>query len=369
MRKLEPIDRFLAYATGILAFFGAAMFVSAASGLAARGEAIMGDILAQVGLGLCGGGALAYLVSRVPHRRLRPFAVAFFAFAALATAAVFVPGLGVSHGGATRWLNLGFISAQPLELLKIAYVVMLAALLGRRRGVDGWSGVISFGIVTAVAGAVLVPQPDRDGFILLGMTGFAMLLAAGTEWKKLGILAAAGAIGVVALVFSAGYSIDRVLTFIDPDDDPLGSDYQIQQSLIAVGSGQAFGRGLGQSLQKLGRLPEPTSDSIFAVLAEESGFAGATFATLAFVALGAACFRVARRSPDAFGGLLAAGFGTLILTQAFLNIASAVNLMPLAGLPLPFVSKGGTALLGALISVGIVASVSRAAGAKAEGRS
>jgi cell division protein FtsW len=366
MRRLEPIDQFLAYAAGVLALFGAMMFVSAASGLAARGEAIAGDIFAQLGLGLAGGGAAAYLVSRVQYRRFRALAVALFAVSLLATAAVFVPGIGISHGGATRWLDLGFVTAQPLELLKIGYVVLLAALLGRRRGAEGWRGVTTYGVVTGLAGAVLIAQPDRDGLLLLGVTGFAMLFAAGAEWKKMGILAAVGTVAVAALILSAGYSIDRVLTFIDPDDDPLGSDYQIRQSLIAVGSGETFGRGLGQSLQKLGRLPEPTSDSIFAVLAEESGFAGATFTVLAFVALGAACFRVARRAPDAFGGLLAAGFGTLILVQAFLNIASAVNLMPLAGLPLPFVSKGGTALVGALISVGIVASVSRAA--KGEGR-
>lgn len=367
MRRPEAADRFLVYATATIAAFGAAMFVSATSGLAARGEAIMGDILAQVGLGLGGGGAVAYLISRIPYRRLRPFAVTIFAVSVIATAAVFIPGLGVSSGGATRWLDLKIVTAQPLELLKIGYVVLLAALLGRRHGAEGWRGVIAFASVTAVAGAVLVLQPDRDGLILLGMTGFAMLLVAGAEWRKLGALALVGAVAVTGLVLSAGYSVDRLLTFIDPNDDPLGSDYQIQQSLIAVGAGETFGRGLGQSLQKLGRLPEPTSDSIFAVLAEESGFAGATFTVLAFVALGAACLRVARNAPDAFGGLLATGFGALILIQAFFNIASAVNLMPLAGLPLPFVSKGGTAIMGALVSVGIVAAVSRAA--RAAGRS
>ncbi len=360
MKKLDPADRFLAVATAIIALFGAAMFFSATSGLAARGEAILGDVIAQVGLGLVGGGALAYLVSRIPYRRLRAAAVGLFAASVLATVAVFVPGLGVSHGGATRWLDLGPVTAQPLELLKIGYVVLLAALLGRRRGVEGWRGVLSYAAVTGIAGTALILQPDRDGLLLLGGTGFAMLLAAGADWKRLGILAAIGAVLSVGLVLSAGYSVDRVLTFMDPNDDPLGSDYQIQQSLIAVGAGQVTGRGLGQSLQKLGRLPEPTSDSIFAVLAEESGFLGAAFTVLVFVALGAACFRVARRAPDAFGGLLAAGFGTLVLTQAFLNIASAVNLMPLAGLPLPFVSKGGTALVGALVSMGIVAAVSRA---------
>jgi cell division protein FtsW len=366
MKKPEPADRFIVWATAILAIFGAVMFASATSGLAARGEAILGDFLAQVGLGLVGGGILAYAVSRVPHRRFRTAAVGIFAAGLLACAAVFIPGLGVSHGGATRWLDLGPVTAQPLELLKIGYVVLLAALLGRKRGVEGWTGVLSYGVVTGLAGIILILQPDRDGLALLGVTGFAMLLAAGADWKRLATLGVLGVAAIAAIIMSAGYSVDRVLTFMDPNDDPLGTDYQIQQSLIAVGGGELTGRGLGQSLQKLGRLPEPTSDSIFAVLAEESGFLGAAFTVLAFIALGVACFRVARRAPDTFGGLLAAGFGTLVLAQAFLNIASAVNLVPLAGLPLPFVSKGGTALVGALVSMGIVASVSR--GARGEGK-
>jgi cell division protein FtsW len=366
MKRAEPADRFLVWSTVALCVFGAIMFVSATSGLAARGEAVLGDIAAQVGLGLLGGGLVAYLVSRMPHRRFRVLAVAIFAAGILSCLAVFIPGLGISHGGATRWLDLGPVTAQPLELLKIGYVVLLAALLGRKRGVEGWNGLLAFGVVTFLAAIVLILQPDRDGLMLLGMTGFAMLLAAGADWKRLGILAGLGIVAGTVLIFSAGYSVDRVLTFLDPNDDPLGTDYQIQQSLIAVGGGEVTGRGLGQSLQKLGRLPEPTSDSIFAVLAEESGLLGAAFTVLAFVALAAACFRVSRRAPDAFGGLLAAGFGTMIVAQAFLNIASAVNLMPLAGLPLPFVSKGGTALVSALVSIGIVASVSRAA--KGEGR-
>lgn len=360
MRRQEPIDRFLLWSTVTLCVFGALMFFSATSGLAARGQAIAGDIVTQVVLGFGIGGALGYGASRVPYRRLRPWAVALFALGIASVAAVFIPGLGVSHGGATRWLDLRIFSVQPLEFLKIGYVVLLAALLGRRGGADGWRGLWAFATVTGIAAGVLILQPDRDGIALLAIAGAAMLFTSGLAWRKVAGLAAIGAVGLAGLVFSAGYSADRFFTFLDPDDDPLGSDYQIQQSLLAVGSGQAFGRGLGQSLQKLGRLPEPTSDSIFAVLAEESGFAGAAFTVLAFAALTLACLRVARRAPDSFGALLAIGFGSLIASQALINIASSLSLMPLAGLPLPFVSKGGTALVSALVSVGIVASVSRA---------
>tara|TARA_B100001989_G_C24361383_1_gene374705 strand:- start:93 stop:734 length:642 start_codon:yes stop_codon:yes gene_type:complete len=202
-------------------------------------------------------------------------------------------------------------------------------------------------------------QPDTDTFMIMAFAGMSMFLVAGARWRDIGFIIIAGVLLIATVAMLRPYIMDRMLTFLDPDADPLGSGYQIHQSLIAVGSGGIAGRGFGQSIQKFEYLPEPTSDSIFAVYAEEFGFIGSVTLIFSMVFLTLRGYRTASQAKDIFGTLLVIGFMTIIIAQAFLNIGAMLAIAPLSGLPLPFISHGGTALLSTLASLGIVLNVSK----------
>jgi cell division protein FtsW len=189
--------------------------------------------------------------------------------------------------------------------------------------------------------------------------GFAMFIAAGAYVRDILVLIGAGLLGAAGLVMVRPYLMNRIMAFLDPNVDPLGSSYQIQQSLIAIGSGGPFGRGYGQSIQKFDYLPEPIGDSVFAVLAEEFGFFGSVLLISLFVFFAWRGLRIASKAPDHFSGLLVVGIVILIVSQSFINIASMLGVFPLTGLPLIFVSHGGSALFFTLLSVGIVLNISR----------
>jgi cell division protein FtsW len=220
-------------------------------------------------------------------------------------------------------------------------------------------GILPLMAVAGSAALILLLQPSTDGALVILATGTGMLFTAGGKlWHLLalfllGVVAVAGA----ALVYP--HVADRIMTYVHQSDDPHGSGWQIQQSLIAVGSGGFAGKGLGQSVQKFSHLPEPIGDSIFAVAGEEFGFVGSIFLVFLYVGLSLLGLRIAARAPDPFGGLLVVGLVILIIGQSFFNIASSLGLVPLVGLPLIFVSHGGTALALALAEAGVILSVSR----------
>ena len=279
----------------------------------------------------------------------------------LATAAVFIPHVGMSHGGATRWLNLGITTVQPSEFLKIGFVVYLATWFsGLHKKIENWRfGLLPFiGSVGAV-GVIMLAQPDTDTFMIIAAAGMAMYLIAGGKWQHIAGIVLTGILLLAVIAFFRPYIMQRLTTFMHPENDQLGSGYQINQSLIAIGSGGAFGRGFGQSIQKFEYLPEPIGDSIFAVYAEEFGFLGSVLLIVGLVSLALRGYKTAAQAEDIFGTLLVTGFITIIIGQAFLNIAAMVAVAPLSGLPLPFISHGGTALMVTLASLGIVLNVSR----------
>jgi cell division protein FtsW len=267
----------------------------------------------------------------------------------------------LSHGGATRWLDLGFTTVQPAEFLKIGYIIYVATWLsGTHRHVASWRyGILPFIGMTAVAGGSLLLQPDTDTFLLMAAAGAAMFMVAGARWRDLVILAMGGLLLLTIIALARPYVLDRFTTFINPEGDPLGSGYQIEQSLIAVGSGGLWGRGYGQSIQKFSYLPEPISDSVFAVFAEEFGFVGSVALIMLITGLVLRGFKMATGAPDLFGTLIIVGFMTIVGLQAFLNIGAMIGLAPVSGLPLPFVSHGGTALAAALCAMGIVLNVTK----------
>lgn len=363
MAKRRPFDRFIFASVAALVLGGFLIFMSASLGLLARNGAQFSDVaVSQFSLGLVGGMIALIIVSLIPYRLYKKYALYLYILAILATLLVFVPGIGLEFNGARRWLDLGITTFQPVELLKIGYVLYLSAWLSGRRGKTlhrPLEGVVPFGIITGIVAIILLLQPDTGSFLVIAAAGFAMFLAAGATAKDIAILALVGILALGGLVFMRPYLLDRITTFVNPETDPLGSSYQIQQSLIAVGSGQFFGRGFGQSVQKFNYLPEPTSDSIFAVYAEEFGFLGSIILIFAFLLFALRGLWVAARAPDVFGGLVAVGIVILIVAQSFLNIGSMLAIVPLTGLPLIFISHGGSALLLSLASVGILLNISR----------
>ncbi|MCA9356689.1 cell division protein FtsW [Candidatus Nomurabacteria bacterium] len=360
--KPKSVDTVLIAIIGLMVAGGFLIFSSASLGLMARGGASFGSVaFNQFVFGVLGGGGVLLLVSNIYYRQWRKYAFYLFFVSLFLTLAVFIPGIGMSHAGATRWLDIGITTIQPSEFLKIGFVVYLATWLsGVHNKIESFKyGLLPFmGIVGAV-GFVMLLQPDTDTFMIMGFAGMAMYMTAGAKWRDLALIMLGAIIMLAVVAFARPYIMDRLTTFMHPEADPLGSGYQIQQSLIAVGSGGISGRGFGQSIQKFEYLPEPIGDSIFAVYAEEFGFIGTMMLIISLVFLTLRGYKTATQSNDIFGTLLVIGFMTIIIAQSFLNIAAMVALAPLSGLPLPFISHGGTSLMATLASLGIVLNVSK----------
>lgn len=360
--KPKSVDTLLLALIILMVASGFLIFSSASLGLLARDGASFGSVaFSQLFFGVIGGGISMLIMSNVYYRNWRKYAFYFFLLSLLATLAVFIPGLGMTHAGATRWLDLGFVTIQPSEFLKLGFVIYLATWLsGVHDKIQYWKfGLIPFCGIVGLVGLIMLMQPDTDTFMIIAFSGTAMFLSAGAKWRDIAIILLGATIMLAIVAMVRPYIMDRLTTFLHPDADPLGSGYQIQQSLIAVSSGEVTGRGFGQSIQKFEYLPEPIGDSIFAVFAEEFGFIGAVTLICSLVFLTLRGYRTATEASDIFGTLLVVGFMTIIITQAFLNIGAMLAIAPLSGLPLPFISHGGTALMATLASLGIVLNVSK----------
>ncbi|MEY2640991.1 MAG: stage sporulation protein [Candidatus Parcubacteria bacterium] len=362
--KKRPIDMPLLVFVSILVIAGFIIFLSAALGITASSQTKYSSIVFnQLVLGLiCGGGA-ALAAAYLPYMHWRKWSFWMFIASIIVTLAVFIPGLGMEAGGATRWLRLGPISFQPSEFLKIAFVLYFATWISMvgKKGIKTWKfGFLPFVILATVLSVVMLAQPDTDTLVIMLVAGAAMYFVAGGPIKHFLILGLVGVIGLSLLILSRPYLMDRIMTFVHPTQaDEQGSGYQIRQSLIAIGSGGFAGRGFGQSLQKFNYLPEPIGDSIYAVAAEEFGFLGACGLIILFFLFAWRGLKIASRVPDTFGGLVAVGLVILITTQSFWNIAAMLGVIPLSGLPLLFVSHGGTALFFTLVATGILLNISR----------
>lgn len=361
-RRIASYDKPLLYITATLIGFGLLMFVSASFSVIADDKHLFFRLLTtQIGLGLGGGLIAAYGLYRLPIRYLRQWAP-WLLFGALAiTALVFVPGIGIRHGGANRWLDLGFTSFQPAELLKFAVIVYLAAWYTyMEKRIQDWRfGLLPLLVVLGLAGGVLLAQPDTGTLIVIALASVTLYFLAGAKARDIGIVALVGVIMIISLIITRPYVLDRFKTFLDPSHDPLGASYQVRQALTTLGSGQIWGRGYGQSVQKFDYLPEPTGDAIFAVIGEELGLLGTVTTILLYLAFAFRGLWVASRIRSRFESLLVSGIVITITVQAFVNIAAIINIIPLTGLPLIFMSQGGSALLVSLASVGLVLQLSR----------
>ncbi len=363
LKRMNKPDKVLLGLLVTLVTGGFFIFLSASLGLLARGKVSFASIaFNQFFLGIVAGSVAAFIISRIPYRTWRKYAPWLFGLSVVATFLVFLPGVGMEHGGASRWIHFGSITLQPVELLKLGAVLFAANFLAsnaRKVHAHSWFGLASLGILTVVIVTPLILQPDTGSAVVIILAMVAMFFVAGLRWRDVGMVILVAAVAITVLAFMRPYVLDRIVTFVNPASDSQGSGYQIKQSLIAVGSGQVFGRGFGQSVQKFNYLPEPVGDSIFAVYAEEFGFAGSVILLAVFLALLLRMYYIAVRATDMFGALLVVGIATLMIVQSLFNIAAMLGVVPLSGLPLIFVSHGGTALAVTLASFGIVLNVSR----------
>jgi cell division protein FtsW len=274
---------------------------------------------------------------------------------------VLIPGLGKVVNGARRWLGFGSVYLQPSEIAKLSMVLFSAASLTlyQDKITHFFKGLVPQLLMLLVVFGLILKEPDLGTALAIGGTVFVLLYTAGAKITHLVSLGAIGLVGIIAAILAEPYRLKRLFAFSDPWADPLNSGYHIIQSLYALGSGGLFGVGLGRSREKFLYLPEPHTDFIFAILGEEFGFIGTITVILLFFLFAWRGFRVAMSAPDIFGSILAAGLTTMILVQALMNIAVVTASMPVTGIPLPFLSFGGSALIFTLAGVGILLNISK----------
>lgn len=359
-RGVDKIFLTIVIALTVVGFF---VFASASLGLLGTERYDLQSVLTKQFLFgiVLGFGALTAMAA-INYRVWRKYAYFFFGITVILALLTFTP-IGLELQGARRWIEIGQATFQPAEVLKIGYVLCLAAFFSRtRRSVESWKKVmLPFLGVTALVAVIMYLQRDTDGLIVMLSGGGAIFLATGVSWRKVGLLVLIGIIGIGGIIGSRAYLRERVSEyFFGSEATVRTTGWQKEQSLIAIGSGGLYGRGYGQSVQKFGNLPEATSDAIFAVYAEESGFVGATFLIgLLYVFFMLRGYRIASHAKDVFGTLLVVGLITMLMVQATLNIAAITGSLPFTGLTLPFISQGGTSLLVVLATMGLILNVSK----------
>jgi len=322
----------------------------------------------QIIYGLIPGLILAFVAFKIPLSFFRKWAFALFIINLIILGLVFVPKIGLQTGGAFRWIGWGPFSFQPAEFLKISFILYLAAWLSnlakapvpqqkKSKKINVMLG--AFLVIIGILSIFLIFQPNVGTLGIIFAIAILMYFGSGTPFWHTALIISMGIGLLLLLIRIAPYRLSRFLVFANPEIDPLGMGYQIKQALIAVGSGGILGLGLGLSRQKFGFLPQSIGDSIFAIFAEEGGFVGAVILVFLFLVFIWRGFKILKNTPDKFFQLTALGIVSWISLQAFVNMGSMIGILPLTGIPLPFVSYGGSHLIAELIGVGILLNISK----------
>lgn len=326
--------------------------------------------------GLAIGLAAFWFFAKVDYHVWRKYAFGFLIFSIILLLLVFIPGLSDSHGKARSWISVFGYSLQPSELVKLSLLLYFAAWLEAKKEDlhKTGKGTGTFVIVMSIVGILMLLQPDIGTLSIICLSSVIVFFVGGGKTKHIIALFLAGIIGLSFLIFiktvianqasdgqaKRNYILDRFACVTNFEEEvKQGNCYQINQSLIAVGSGGIFGRGLGNSRQKFGYVPEVSGDSIFAIMAEEIGLIFSLIVVFLYIFLFYRAFRISQYAPDNYGRNIAIGIGSWIAIQAFINIAGIINLIPMTGVPLPFISYGGTAILAVLTASGILLNISR----------
>lgn len=361
-RGLHKPDYTLLVVIIIIVIYGLMMLSSASSVVSFEkfGDSnylLKHQLLYGIGIGLIG----FYIASKINYHKWAKLAFALLSLNILLLLAVFIPGIGYEYGGAKRWIDLGPTMLQPTEVLKLTFILYLATLFAKNKeGIkDVAYGLAPFLLILGTIIFLIMLQPDMGTMVTIALVAVVIFFVAGAPLKHLSWIIT----GAVALFFLlikiAPYRAARFTVFLNPALDPQGIGYHINQALLAIGSGGILGLGLGHSRQKYLYLPEVTGDSIFAVIAEELGFIFSLILIILFIIVLYRGYRIARTAPDTFGRLVAIGITSWLVLQAFINIAAMVTLLPLTGIPLPFISYGSSALATSLIAVGILINISK----------
>lgn len=325
----------------------------------------------QLFYGLIPGLILAFLAFKINLSLVKKLAPLLLLLNLILLSFVFVPGLSLKIEGAARWVSFGFLSFQPSEFLKLTFIFYLAAWLANRTSLpnkklrnsltdkDPSQTFFVFIIIFGLIALTLILQPDISTLAVIFFVAALMYFVNHTPFFHTLLIFFSGTVGLFILAKIAPYRAQRLLVFFNQEIDPMGMGYQLKQSLIAIGSGGLTGAGLGMSIQKFGFLPQPISDSIFAVFSEETGFLGSFFLIVLFLLFLGRGVKIAKEAKDRFSQLTALGITAWITIQAFVNIGAMLGLLPLTGIPLPFVSYGGSALIATLIGVGILLNISK----------
>jgi cell division protein FtsW len=322
----------------------------------------------QVVLGILPGLFLGLLVYFIPTDFLRRWSLVLMAFTLALLVLIFIPGIGFQAGGAQRWVNLGITTVQPSEILKLVFIIYLASWLSSHVGVRGHkkagqkefsSTLVPFLIVVSLIGLMLLAQPDLSTFGIIAVIAMGMYFLAGTPVRHTFFVIFMGMALLALLVIFEPYRLERLTSWMSPESDPMGNGFQSSQALIMTGSGGVFGLGLGSSSAKYVLLPELIGDSVFAPFAQEIGFTGSLLLVGMFLVYTWRGFMIARASPAKFDYLAACGIVIWIALQSVINIASTTRLIPLSGVPLPFISYGGTAMAMELAATGLLLNISR----------
>jgi cell division protein FtsW len=355
-------DRTLLGITAVLVLFGFFMLASASLGPTASKAAFFYDTLSrQILIGFAVGGTLLFITSRIPYQKWQKIALPLFLASFFITLLVFEPHIGVYHGGAKRWINFGAFFFQPSELLKFGFIVYLSSwLTSRKNDISSFKfGLFPFLIIVAFVAVILILEPNIGTLAVIGITAVSLFFIAGGRFKQIAVMILIAAILFAILVQIKPHLKERLMVFTNPSHDPQGAGYQLKQAKIAFGSGGLFGKGFGMSVQKFNFLPEPIGDSIFAIIGEEFGFLGTVVLICLFMLFLYRGLFIVSQAPDDFGKLLGSGIVILIISQCFLNMAAMTGILPLAGLPLLFISQGGSALALVLAEVGVLLNISK----------
>ena len=357
----KPPDTLLFFSIASLVAIGLVMIFSASSAVALVEHHDVAYYAKRQILWLVVGLIIAYGTYRFDYHRLKRWAPYLLVFSILGLLAVLVPHVGFSVNGARRWIGASAVSFQPSEFAKLGLVVYLAAMLATRgeRIVSLVRGLFPLCIPVVIMAVLVLKEPDMGTASLLVMIAFAMFFAAGARIMHLFAILLATTPAVIVEVLASPYKRERVFAFLNPWKDPQNAGFHIVQSLLALGSGGIFGVGLGDSRAKFFYLPEQYTDFIFSILGEELGLIGALAVVILFIVFGYRAIKIAIAAPDRFGFFLVIGCVSIVVIQAFVNIGVVTSSWPVTGVPLPFISFGGSSLIVNLVAVALIANVGR----------
>jgi len=359
--RMSKPDYMLALTVFLLSLFGIVMIYSASTVVAQESFgssyyfALHQIRSLLIGLGLMIG------VYFIDYRFWRKIALPLFLANIILLLAVYLPGIGKSFGGAHRWIGIGSFIFQPSELVKLTFLIYFASWLEKKGGQvrNFASGFLPFIVLMIVLGVLIMGQPDLGTLSVIAITAVIIYFISGARYKHIAAIVAGAIVLFFILIKIEPYRMQRFLVFLNPSNQTLGAAYHINQALLAIGSGGLWGLGFGQSKQKYLYLPQAHTDSIFAIIAEELGFLRVSLILAVYVFIAWRGFKIAREAPDNFAKFLAAGITIWIIIQALINISAMLNIIPLTGVPLPFISYGGSSLIINLVAIGILLNISK----------